>query len=89
MMMGFAIDETPVPVETLGFELPDTDAKIFSMGFRYQQNENLSWGAALLVDSKESLSMPRGVNKNLLLGKGGTFGGGGAILTTIGMAYEF
>ena len=59
------------------------------MGFRYQQNENLSWGAALLVDSKESLSMTRGVNENLLLGKGGTFGGGGAILTTIGMAYEF
>ena len=89
MMMGFAIDETPVPVETLGFELPDTDAKVFSMGFRYQQNENLSWGAALLIDSKESLSMPRGVNDNPILANGGTFGGGGAILTTVGMAYEF
>ncbi len=89
MMMGFAIDETPVPVENLGFELPDTDAKVFSMGFRYQQNENLSWGAALLFDSKESLSMPRGVNDNPVLANGGTFGGGGAILTTIGAAYEF
>jgi len=89
MMMGFAIDETPVPVENLGFELPDTDAKVFSMGFRYQQNENLSWGAALLLDSKESLSMPRGVNDNPILANGGTFGGGGAILTTIGASYEF
>ena len=89
MMMGFAIDETPVPVENLGFELPDTDAKIFSMGFRYQQNENLSWGAALLLDSKEALSMPRGINGNPILANGGTFSGGGAILTTIGASYEF
>jgi len=89
MMMGFAIDETPVPVETLGFELPDSDAKIFSMGFRYQQNENLSWGAALLVDSKDSISMPRGANHNPVLVNGGSFNGGGAILTTLGVAYEF
>jgi len=89
MMMGFAIDETPVPLETLGFELPDSDAKIFSMGFRYQQNENLSWGAALLLDSKDSISMPRGVNPNPVLVNGGSFNGGGAILTTLGVAYEF
>jgi len=89
MMMGFAIDETPVPVETLGFELPDSDAKIFSMGFRYQQNENLSWGAALLIDSKDTISMPRGVNHNTILANGGSFNGGGAVLTTIGVAYEF
>ena len=89
MMMGFAIDETPVPVENLGFELPDTDAKIFSMGFRYQQNENLSWGAALLLDTKDSLSMPRGVSDNKILANGGSFSGGGAILTTIGASYEF
>jgi long-chain fatty acid transport protein len=89
MMMGFAIDETPVPVETLGFELPDSDAKVFSMGFRYQQNENLSWGAALLLDSKDTISMPRGVNNNLILNNGGSFNGGGAILTTVGVAYEF
>jgi len=90
MMMGFAIDETPVPEATLGFELPDSDAKVFSMGFRYQQTENLSWGAAFLYDSKESRSMTRGVNKgNPVLINGGSFEEGGAFLTTIGMAYEF
>ncbi len=89
MMMGFAVDETPVPVATLGFELPDSDAKIFSMGFRYQQNENLSWGAALLIDSKDSISMPRGINHNPVLANGGSFNGGGSILTTLGVAYEF
>ena len=87
--MGFAIDETPVPLATLGFELPDSDAKIFSMGFRYQQNENLSWGAALLIDSKDSISMPRGVNHDPILANGGSFNGGGSILTTLGVAYEF
>ncbi|WP_295421061.1 OmpP1/FadL family transporter [Sulfurovum sp.] len=89
LMMGFAIDETPVPEETLGFELPDSDAKIFSMGFRYQQTENLSWGASFLYDSKESRSMTRGVNPNPILANGGSFEEGGAFLTTIGMAYEF
>ncbi|WP_373031972.1 OmpP1/FadL family transporter [Sulfurovum sp.] len=88
-MMGFAIDETPVPVERLGFELPDSDAKIFSMGFRYQQSENLSWGAAFLYDSKESFSVPAGVNTNPVLQYGGGFSEGGAFLTTIGVAYEY
>jgi long-chain fatty acid transport protein len=90
MMMGFAIDETPVPVEHMGFELPDTDAKIFSMGFRYQQSENLSWGAAFLYDSKEPLSLTPGVAAdNKVMVNGGSFSGGGAFLTTIGAAYEF
>ena len=88
-MMGFAIDETPAPVETLGFELPDSDAKIFSMGFRYQQTEDLSWGAAFLYDSKDSISVPAGVNENPVLANGGTFSEGGAFLTTIGIAYEY
>jgi len=89
MMMAFAIDETPAPVENIGFELPDSDAKVFSMGFRYQQNENLSWGAALLLDSKDSTSVPSGVSSNPVLANGGSFKGGGAILTTLGVAYEF
>jgi len=89
MMMGFAIDETPVPSETIGFELPDSDAKIFSMGFRYQQTEELSWGAAFLYDSKEARSLTPGVAENQVLANGGSFTEGGAFLTTIGMAYEF
>jgi len=85
-MMGFAIDETPVPVETLGFELPDSDAKIFSMGFRYQQTEALSWGAAFLFDTKESLTVPQGANELI---PGGSFREGGAFLTTLGLSYEY
>jgi len=88
-MLGFAIDETPVPEKTIGFELPDSDAKIFSMGFRYQQTENLSWGAAFLTDSKEPRSLTPGVADNDVLKNGGGFSEGGAFLTTIGVAYEY
>jgi len=86
MMMGFAIDETPIPDETLSFELPDSDAKIFSMGFRYQQTESLSWGAAFLYDSKESRTVMQGMSGNYI---NGSFHEGGAYLTTIGLAYEY
>jgi len=90
-MMAFAIDESPAPVETLGFELPDSDAKVFSMGFRYQQTENLSWGAAFLYTGKDSISLVPGAHEDptSLLNAGGTFTEGGAYLTTIGVAYEY
>ncbi len=91
VMMGFAIDETPVPDETLSFELPDSDAKIFSMGFRYQQTEALSWGAAFLYDSKDPRSISTDVDSEnpVIDANGASFNGGGAFLTTVGMSYEF
>ena len=91
VMMGFALDETPVPVKYVGFELPDSDAKIFTMGMRYQQTENLSWGIAFLYDSKEPFDLKAGehADSRSVLYKGGSFSGGGAYLTTVGLAYEF
>jgi long-chain fatty acid transport protein len=92
-MLGFAIDETPVPTEYIGFELADSDAKIFSMGFKYQQTENFSWGASFLYDNKEARTLkPNGHHDKgalSLLNKGGEFSGGSAFLTTVGVAYEF
>ncbi|MEA1879166.1 MAG: outer membrane protein transport protein [Campylobacterota bacterium] len=93
VMMGVAIDETPAPVENIGFELPDSDAKIFSMGFRYQQTPQLSWGAALLYTAKDTITLKRGAHEDQsatnVLNQGGRFSDGGAILTTVGLAYEF
>ena len=88
-MMGFAIDETPVPARTIGFELPDSDAKIFSMGFRYQQNEHLSWGIAMLYDAKDPRTIPANIAENNVIKRGGSFQEGGAFLTTIGLSYEY
>lgn len=88
-MLGAGIDESPVPLETIGFEMADSDARVFSMGFRYQQNEHLSWGAAFVVSDKDAISLNPGVAENPILVKGGGFSEGGAYLTTVGMAYEF
>jgi len=88
-MCGFAIDETPIPDKTVGFELPDSDAKVYSIGFRYQQTQNLSWGMAILYDDKESRTIPVGVSDNEVLKNGGEFSDGGALLTTIGVSYKF
>ncbi len=88
-MFGFGLDESPVPLKTIGFELADSDSRIFSMGFRYQQSKQLSWGASFLVSDKDSLSLTPGVAENSVLARGGGFSEGGAFLTTIGVAYEF
>jgi len=91
LMLGFAIDESPVPANTLGFETPDTDAKILSIGVNYKQTENLSWGVAFLYDNKKPITIEPGstIAGNPILENGGRFTGGGAFLTTLGMAYEF
>jgi long-chain fatty acid transport protein len=89
LMMGFSIDETPVPDKTIGFELPDSDAKVVTMGFRYQQTEEISWGLAFLIDSKDPRTIPAGVAENDVINHGGSFDDGGAYLLTAGMSYEF
>jgi len=89
LMCGFAIDETPIPDKTIGFELPDSDAKIYSIGFKYQQTNNLSWGMAMLYDDKDSRKIPAGVADNRVLKNGGEFSDGGALLTTVGISYKF
>ena len=88
-MGGFAIDETPVPSKTIGFELPDSDAKIYSAGVRYQYSKNLSFGIAFLYDNKDSRSIVEGISDNSILIRGGTFDDGGAFLTTLGLSYKF
>ncbi len=84
VMAGFAIDKNPVPDQTLGFELPDSDAKIYSCGLRYQPTDNLTIGAAYLFDDKESRSVPTNTN-----GVNGTFDNSAAHLVSAGLQYRF
>lgn len=86
LMGGYAYDETPVPVKTLSYELPDSDAHIFSGGFKYKQTDQISWGAAILYDKKDSRTLALGENENGIVGE---FTDGGAILATVGMSYRF
>jgi len=92
MLFGAGIDESPVLKEYIGFELPDSDSKVFSMGFRYKQNDQLSWGGAILYSDEESIVIAPGdvdVDHNAIINQGGSFTDGGAILVTLGLAYEF
>jgi long-chain fatty acid transport protein len=86
LMGGYAYDETPVPAKTLSYELPDSDAHIFSGGFKYQQTDHLSWGAAILYDKKDSHILAFGENENGIVGE---FTDGGAALATVGISYKF
>lgn len=84
LMAGLAYDETPVPSDTLGFELPDSDAWVYSFGVDYKVEEQISVGAALLYSDKDSRSVsnsPQGIS--------GEFTGAGAYLLTMGLKYTF
>ncbi|WP_232363717.1 OmpP1/FadL family transporter [Desulfogranum japonicum] len=81
LMAGFAIDENPAPDEHLGFELPDSDAKLYSLGARYQVNESVEVGVAYLYDDKESRTVSnRAAN--------GTFEDAAAHLFTVGLTWK-
>ncbi|MFA6499032.1 MAG: outer membrane protein transport protein [Desulfurivibrionaceae bacterium] len=84
IMAGFAIDKNPIPDQTLGFELPDSDAKIYSCGLRYQATDNLTIGAAYLFDDKESRTVPTNTNSI-----NGTFNNSAAHLVSAGLQYRF
>ncbi len=81
-MAGLAYDETPVPEATLGYELPDADALIVSLGGRYQLDEHWNIGLAGLVDMKKD----RSVHNSSINGE---FTNARAYLVTAGIGYRF
>lgn len=81
-MAGVAYDETPVPEATLGYELPDSDALIVSLGGRYKINNALNIGLAGLADMKKD----REVHNSSI---NGTFSNARAYLLTAGLEYRF
>ncbi|MEJ2056501.1 MAG: outer membrane protein transport protein [Desulfofustis sp.] len=81
-MVGFALDDNPVPDNTLSFELPDSDAMLFSIGGRYMINEQMACGVGLLYDHKDS----RTVNNATVAGE---FDNASALLISAGFSYTF
>jgi len=81
-MAGVAYDKTPVPESTLGYELPDSDAWIVSMGGRYQIDKSWNIGLAGLVDMKKN----REVHNSAINGE---FSNARAYLVTAGIEYRF
>jgi len=82
LMAGFTIDETPAPDETVGFELPDSDAYIYSAGMEYAINKDMKLGLAYLYSDKDERTVNNGyVN--------GTFSNSSAHLVTASFKYKF
>ncbi len=86
LMAGFTYDETPVPEENLGFELPDSNAYLYSVGFRYRVSEAMEIGASYLFDYKESRTVSNG---SATSGINGEFSDSAAHLFSMGLSYDF
>ncbi len=86
LMVGVAYDETPVPDESLGFELPDSNAVVFSGGIRWAMSEEVDIGIAALYDIKEDRFVSYNDNEN---GIDGTFSGSSAFMLSAGLGYKF
>jgi len=87
LMAGFAIDNSPIPSKTLGFELPDADAKLYSVGFEYKYSKKVSIGMSYLYDDKETRVISASdANIN---GIKGTFKDISAHLLRVGFKYRF
>jgi long-chain fatty acid transport protein len=84
LMGGFAYDENPAPTENIGFELPDSDAWIYSLGAQYKVSEKMDLGIAALYDYKESRTVESDDGRI-----DGKFSNASALLVTVGMNYRF
>ncbi len=82
LMGGFAYDENPIPKENLGFETPDSDAWLYSVGARYKVNEQTEVSFGALYDYKEKRTVSNGTVE-------GTVKGSSAILVSLGLRYKF
>jgi len=82
LMAGVVIDETPVPDNTLGYELPDSDSVSVSFGARYQVTDKINVGLATLYSIRDD----RTVTNDSLSGE---FTDSAAFLVSAGLEYRF
>jgi long-chain fatty acid transport protein len=81
-MAGAVIDETPVPDETLSFELPDSNSVSVSAGVRYQYDENVNVGIGALYSMRESRKV---TNDDI----DGEFSNSNVLIVSAGLGYRF
>ena len=82
LMVGFLIDESPIPNETLSFELPDSDGISVSLGGRYKLNEKMEIGLSTLYLMKNSRDMTHDSID-------GTFASSSTYLISTALSYKF
>ena len=89
LMAGIATDDNPAQEKHLGFELPDSDAMLYSAGFNYDYSNAISFGASVLYDSKDERTVSQGRTKADPLLIEGTYKDASATLVTVGAKYKF
>ncbi len=85
---GFAIDNTPVPDATLGFELPDSDSYMYGLGLQYKTSDTLTLGISYMYHHTTSRSVTTLPTAGLP-GIDGEFTGGGAHAVNVGLIATF
>lgn len=86
--LGFAYDENPVPESTLGFELPDSNAFMYSAGLQYKHTENLILALSYSYQDVTSRSVSNN-RFDQLPGIDGVFKDIEAHAITFGVVYNF
>lgn len=86
LMLGFAMDENPVPDSTLNFELPDSNALVYSLGLRCKISDALDIGAAYLLSDHKTRTIDQTASGASI---NGVFTGAVAHLITAGMTWRF
>jgi long-chain fatty acid transport protein len=82
LMGGYIIDKNPIPDNTLMFELPDSDSRVYSFGVSYKHSKTLEFGGAYLFNSKKT----RKVSNDYL---NGTFKGASAHLLVLAVQGKY
>ena len=82
LMAGVVFDETPVPDETVSFELPDSDSLSVSLGVRYDVSKAWNIGMSMLYSMREERTVK---NDDI----DGTFSNSDVLLLGVGVGYKF
>jgi long-chain fatty acid transport protein len=89
LMGGIATDDNPAPEKHIGFELPDSDAMLYSAGVNYKYSKTLSFGASVLYDSNDERAVSQGRSLTNTTAIEGEFTDASATLVTVGANYKF
>ena len=87
IMAGIVYDESPIPDETIGFELPDSNSLTVSLGARFEINKETEIAIATLYSMRESRNITADDNNNN--GLIGEFTNSNALLVSTGISYKF
>lgn len=82
VMAGIVFDETPIPNQTINFELPDSDSISISLGARYALDSSLDIGLSALYSMRDD----RKVDNDSLTGE---FSNSDVLLISAGIGYKF